>query len=94
MVDRPLQLIAMGMIVLSAVLGLAGAPIWLSLIAGLALSSIAILKQLKLRARFVVVGSESLLANTQLASLMNGCLTTAAAWGVGALFRLVLQSMQ
>jgi hypothetical protein len=92
--DGTRQALAMVLIGGSAMAGLAGMPIWLSLIGGLGLTIIAILEQQKLRARFVAVGSASMLTGAQLGSLVNSFITAGAAWVVGCLLRLLVQAMQ
>jgi hypothetical protein len=88
------QGLAMALIGGAAITGVVGMPVWLALIGGAGLTFIAIIEHRKLRMRFAAVGSGSILANAQLASLVNGCITAIAAWAVGTLGRWLLQAMQ
>lgn len=85
---------AAGLVATSAIAGVAGAPIWMSLLAGLGLSSISISEQRKLRVRFAGVGASDLLTASHVASIANSCLTTGAAWCVGSILRLAVQFIQ
>ena len=85
---------AVGLISLSAMAGLAGLTVWLSLFAGVGLTAIAIMEQQKLRARFAASGDGSILAHAHVASLVNSCLTAACAWIVGALLRALVLVIQ
>ena len=92
--DSARRSFAVGLIGLSAVAGLAGLTVWLSLFAGLGLTAIAIMEQQKLRARFAAIGDGFILAHAHVASLVNSCLTAAGAWIVGALLRALILVIQ
>ena len=92
--DRTRHAIAIGLIAGAAIIGLAGLSVLLAMVAGGGLAVIALREQQKLRARFALVGSSSVLSTAHLASLANSCVTALAAWGVGAVLRLMFQAMQ
>lgn len=86
--------LAAGLVGVSAIAGVAGAPLWVSFLTGLGLSSISIREQHKLRVRFADAGTGDVLTASHVASVANSCLTAAAAWCVGAILRLAVQSIQ
>jgi hypothetical protein len=72
--------------------GLAGLSVWSFLVGAACLSLISLWDQEKLRSRFAAVGATSMLAVANLASVADSLLVSGAAWCLGAVFRLVLQS--
>jgi len=73
--------------------GVAGLPVWSSIIGGLCLTLIALWDHEKLRQRFSAVGATHMLAMANLAGVLDGFLVSFAAWCLGAAFRFVLQSV-
>ena len=92
--DRSRQAIAIALIGASAMVGLLGMSIVLSIVSAAGLSLLAVREQIRLRARYAAIGAGTILSNAQLASVVNGCVTAVAAWLVGAAFRMMLQAMQ
>jgi hypothetical protein len=82
--------LAATIIIGSALAALVGLPFWTFLAGGLCLTGISVFSQEKLRPRLVAAGSTQILMTANLASLADSCLVTAAAWCVGALFRLAI----
>jgi hypothetical protein len=93
MAQRAQACLATTVVVGSALAGLLGLPFWAFLAAGSALSLISIWEQEKLRPRFAALGSTNMLTMAHLASVTDSCLVAASAWGVGLLFRFLLQSV-
>jgi hypothetical protein len=81
---------ACGITLASACAGLVNAPIWTFLLCGSGLALIAIWEQQKLRSRFGDLGAGDVLSMAHLASVADGCIVAAAAWGVGMLLRAAL----
>ena len=80
-------------LVCTALAGLLGAPWWLALITGSAVSLSSIRQQQKLRARFAAVDALDVLAVSGLASLATGCLAAAAAFALGRLVGVLFQAL-
>jgi hypothetical protein len=85
--------LAVGLVLCSALAGLLGAPFWSFLLAGSGLALTAVWEQRMLRVRFAIVGANEILVVAHLASIANACFTAAAAWGVGMIFRLAVMSI-
>jgi len=73
--------------------GFAGMSVWSLLGGALCLSLISMWDQEKLRPRFRAVSATSMLAMANLASVADAILVSGAAWCLGAVFRLALQSI-
>jgi hypothetical protein len=77
----------------SALAGFVGAPFWTFVVGGACLSMIPIWEQEKLRSRFTSLRATNVLGMSHLASIVDSCIVSAAAWAIGALLRLVLMSV-
>ena len=76
-------------ILVAAVCGLAGAPLWSVVVAAIALSSISYARHVALFRRAGDVGMQSAIDETLVASLLNGLLAAGAAFGCGAALRIL-----
>lgn len=76
-------------ILVAAVCGLAGAPAWTVIVAAIALSSISYARHTPLFRRAGALGMQDAIDQTLVASLVNGLLASAAAYGCGAALRIL-----
>ena len=93
MLQRAQSLLALAAIAGCVAAGLTGMPFWSFLLGGLCLSLISLWDHEKLRPRFTAIGGTGMLAMANLASAADNFLVAGAAWSLGAVFRLVLQSV-
>ena len=76
-------------ILVSALCGLAGAPAWSVLVAAIALGSISYARHMPLFRRAGDLGMQDAIDQTLVASLLNGLLAAAAAYGCGVALRVL-----
>ena len=76
-------------ILISAICGLTAAPVWSVIIAAIALSSISYARHQSLFGRAGDLGMQRAIDATLLASLFNGVLAAAAAYGCGVALRFL-----
>jgi hypothetical protein len=93
MLQRAQHFLAFAAIAGCVIAGLTGVPFWSFLLGGLCLSLISVWDYEKLRPRFTVIEATGMLTMANLASAADNFLVAGAAWCLGAVFRLVLQSV-
>jgi hypothetical protein len=93
MAHRGQHYIAVAAVAGCVLAGLAGMSVWSFLGGAFCLSLISLWDHEKLRPRFTTVGATSMLAMANLASVADAILVSGAAWCLGAVFRLALQSI-
>jgi hypothetical protein len=76
-------------ILASALSGLAGAPAWTVLVAAIALNSISYARHMPLFRRAAALDMQGSIDQTLVASLFNGFVAAAAAYGCGVALRLL-----
>jgi hypothetical protein len=91
--QRAQHILAFTAIAGCVIAGLTGVPFWSFLLGGLCLSLISLWDHEKLRLRFTAIGATGMLAMANLASAADNFLVAGVAWSLGAVFRLVLQSV-
>jgi hypothetical protein len=93
MLQRAQHFLAFTVIAGCIIAGLTGMPFWSFLPGGLCLSLISLWGHERLRPRFTTIGATGVLAMANLASAADNFLVACVAWCLGAVFRLVLQSV-
>lgn len=76
-------------ILVAAVCGLIGAPLWSVVVAAIALSSISYARHTPLFRRAGELGMQDAIDETLVVSLFNGLLAAGAAFGCGAALRVL-----
>lgn len=80
-------------LVLTSLSAMLGAPWWVALVSGTAISLLSIGEYQKLRARFAAVGATDMLTTSALAGFATACISAVAAFALGRLVGAILLAL-